>query len=313
MRFPRLSVLLMLVAAPAVAQPAGEPVEAEVVPAEAVVPEPEVAPVTTAEPVAAPEPAPADVTATAAEAEWSDPSLEDDTSESLQLHGWVSQGVMASVENNYLANTTDGSFEFFEAGINVTKELGSDLRAGVQIFAQDLGPIGNYEPVIDWAYIDYRRKPSFAVRAGKFKMPLYLYNERMDTDMTRTAVLMPQAVYDQHYRDVLNAISGFGVYGTVELGGAGSLDYDVYAGAAYIQPRGAIYAVENVVGSRVIWDAPSCMRASAHALYANFTATTQLDDASRDAIIMAGGAAPGWNGTVVQSFDDWKMLGGALE
>ena len=183
MRSLPVSLFLALVAAPAAAQPeAPTPVEpAEPTPVEPV-----------AETTTTPEPTAAEV-----EAAWAETALEDDASESLQMHGWVSQGVMASSGNNYLANTTKGSFEFFEAGLNVTKELGTNLRAGVQIFAQDLGPIGNYAPIIDWAYVDYRSKPWLGVRAGRFKMPLYLYNERMDTDMTRTTVLMPQAVYDQ--------------------------------------------------------------------------------------------------------------------
>lgn len=241
------------------------------------------------------------------------PTIEEDADEVMQLHGWVSQGLMTSTGNNYLANTTDGSFEFFEAGINVTKELGPDLRTGVQIFAQDLGPIGNYAPIIDWAYVDYRKKPWLGIRAGRFKMPLYLYNERMDADMTRTAVLMPQAVYDQHFRDVLNAVSGADVYGTVDLGSGGSLDYDAYAGTVFIQPRGANYDLENVFGTRLIWDAPTCLRVSAHGLYSNFSASAQLDDAERDQVIAAGGAPADWNGVVVESYKNWKMLGGALE
>jgi hypothetical protein len=303
-----MTLFLSLAASNAAAQPDEPPVEAAPVETEPVEAEP-----TFLEPAEPAEPVATTAAPAAVEADWADPSLEDDAGDNLQIHGWVSQGVMASTGNNYLANTTDGSFEFFEAGLNVTKELGTNLRTGVQIFAQDLGPIGNYEPIIDWAYIDYRKKPWLGIRAGRFKMPLYLYNERMDADMTRTTVLMPQAVYDQHFRDVLNAVSGVDVYGTVDLGAAGSLDYDVYAGTVFIQPRGADYELENVIGTRLIWDAPTCLRASAHGLYTNFSASVQLDDAERDAVIMAGGADAGWDGTVTESYNNWKMLGGALE
>lgn len=316
MRFPRLSFALLLAAAPvtsAIAQPAEPWQQADDEPASPVAPEPEPEIAPEPEPTAEPEAVAVPAPVTAADAEWSDPSLAEDTSEVMQIHGWVSQGAFASLHNNYLANTTDGSFEFFEAGLNVTKELGSNLRTGVQIFAQDLGPIGNYEPVIDWAYVDYRRSPGLGVRAGRFKMPLYLYNERMDADMTRTTVLMPQAVYDQHFRDVLNAVSGVDVYGTLDVGGAGTIDYDAYAGTVYIQPRGAVYDLEHVLGARVTWDAPGCMRASSHFLYSNFSAADTVDDATRDAIIMAGGAPAGWDGTVTQDYSNWKMYGGALE
>jgi hypothetical protein len=124
---------------------------------------------------------------------------------------------------------------------------------------------------------------------------------------------MPQAVYDQHYRDVLNAVSGADVYGTVDLGRGGALDYDVYAGTVFIQPRGADYDLENVFGTRVIWDAPTCLRASAHGLYSNFSASAQVSDAERDQIIAAGGADADWDGVVVEKYKNWKMFGGALE
>src|SRR5262245_34093993 len=59
----------------------------------------------------------------------------------LELHGFVSQGYLLSSGNNYLAETTErGSLEFSEVGLNFTAQLTDDLRAGVQLFAHDLGP-----------------------------------------------------------------------------------------------------------------------------------------------------------------------------
>ena len=222
---------------------------------------------------------------------------------------------MVSTGNNYLAHTKRGSFEFFEAGLNVTKELGSKVRAGVQIFAQDLGPIGNYNPIVDWAYIDYQWRPWLGVRVGHFKMPLNLYSDQLDADMSRTSVLMPQAVYDQHFRDVLAAVSGFGLYGQVELAAAGSLDYDVYAGTLFIQPRGSDYDVENLAGTRVIWNTPvPCVRATGHVLYGNFHEKYPLDAATVDAVNMSGMAPPGWDGaSMTTNYDNWTMSGGGLE
>jgi hypothetical protein len=245
---------------------------------------------------------------------WSDPELEETGAESLQIHGWASQGAMLSTDNNYLAHTSRGSFEFFEAGLNVTKELGSDVRAGIQVFAQDLGPIGNYNPIIDWAYIDYRPRPWFGVRAGHFKMPLYLYSDQLDADMTRTTVLMPQGVYDQHYRDVLAAVSGVGVYGHVELDAAGSLDYDVYGGTLFIQPRGSEYDVENLVGSRLVWTTPiPCVKAAGHVLYGNFHEKSGLDAATVSQVEMSGMAPADWDGSLTTNYNNWTMAGGGLE
>src|SRR4051794_10513728 len=62
----------------------------------------------------------------------------------VEIHGFVSQGFLVSSQNDYLAATKKGSFEMSEVGINFTKELTPDLRIGLQLFARDLGPLGNY-------------------------------------------------------------------------------------------------------------------------------------------------------------------------
>lgn len=263
-----------------------------------------------APPPSEPPPPPPPAAAPAAEV-WSDPGLADPTVDSLQLHGWVSQGAMLSTANNYLAYTERGSFEYFEAGVNVTKELGSDVRAGIQIFAQDLGPVGNYAPVIDWAYVDYRIAPVLGVRAGRFKLPLYLYTERMDADMARTSVLMPQAVYDVRFRNVLAALNGVDVYGALDLGGAGVIDYDAYVGTGFL---GDSYDLENVAGARAIWTTPvPCLRVAGHALYTNFTQRVPADPDTAAAVEMAGLAPPDWDGNLRYGFEDWTMVGGAVE
>src|SRR5215475_5305247 len=75
---------------------------------------------------------------------------------SLQIHAFVSQGFILSTGNNYLARSKRGSVEFTEVGINFTMPLTDKLRTGIQLFARDLGPIGNYSAKMDWFYLDYR-------------------------------------------------------------------------------------------------------------------------------------------------------------
>jgi len=38
----------------------------------------------------------------------------------LQVHGFISQGFLYTSDNNYLANSSRGSFEFTELGLNFT-------------------------------------------------------------------------------------------------------------------------------------------------------------------------------------------------
>src|SRR3979409_563684 len=62
----------------------------------------------------------------------------------LQFHGFVSQGFLKTTANDYLIDSSRGSSEFSEAGFNATAQLTDKLRVGLQIFAFELGPIGNF-------------------------------------------------------------------------------------------------------------------------------------------------------------------------
>jgi hypothetical protein len=189
-----------------------------------------------------------------------------DTSDplALEVHGFVSQGFLLGTGNNFLARTKRGSFEFTEVGINFTKQLTNELRAGLQIFARDLGPVGNYDAKLDWFYLDYRFTDWFGIRAGRTKLPFGLYNEVSDVDAAHGVVLLPQSVYPTQNRDFLLAQTGVELYGYVRLGGAGALDYRLYGGTVFLEVEdapGSPYAVTNlnipyVAGGRVLWELP---------------------------------------------------------
>src|SRR5712692_7441501 len=90
---------------------------------------------------------------------------------SIEVHGFASQGFIKTTDNNYLAHSKDGSFEFTEAGINFTKELTDKLRFGLQLFGRKLGPTGDYNAKLDWFYVDYRWADWLGLRAGRVKLP----------------------------------------------------------------------------------------------------------------------------------------------
>jgi hypothetical protein len=186
-----------------------------------------------------------------------------DSAPFVETHGFVSQGLILSTHNNYLTQSKRGSVEFNEVGINFTKTLGDRMSAGVQLFARDLGAVGNYTPKIDWAYLDYRFADWFAARAGRLKVPFGLYNEVNDVDSARVPVLLPQSVYPILNRDILLAQTGGELYGYLRMGGAGSLEYRLYGGTLYIDPPTAKpplqlqdFQVPYVMGARLLWEAP---------------------------------------------------------
>jgi hypothetical protein len=178
----------------------------------------------------------------------------------LDVHGFVSQGALLSTGNNYLARSEHGSFQFTEVGINFTSQLTDRLRLGVQMFAHNLGPVGNYELGADWFYLDYRWRDWLGLRAGRVKVPFGLYNETSDIDAARVAVLLPQGVYPLSNTNYLLAQTGLDLYGYVDLRGAGALDYRVYGGTIYVDtstvPTLKDINVPYVTGARLMWETP---------------------------------------------------------
>ena len=149
----------------------------------------------------------------------------------VDIHGFISQGYMKSNEYDYYVGMKDGSFQINEMGINFATKLTKRLRLGMQLFARDIGKVGNDEVVVDWAYADYYYQEWLGFRAGRMKAPMGLYNESRDVDAVRTGVFLPQSVYFEYLRDSSLATNGVGIYGNIDFGIAGAIDYQFQAGA----------------------------------------------------------------------------------
>ncbi len=184
---------------------------------------------------------------------------------SVEVHGFASQGFVFTTSNNYIDATSEhGSAQFSEVGVNFTKTLVDRLRFGVQLFAQNVGPTGNYNIKADWFYLDYRWRDWLGLRAGRVKIPFGLYNEVNDVDSGRVPILLPQSVYPIDNRNYLLAQTGGELYGYVKLGQAGALDYRGYGGTIYLpttNTAGSPYTIVGfnvpfLVGGRLLWETP---------------------------------------------------------
>jgi hypothetical protein len=182
----------------------------------------------------------------------------------LQIHGFASQGLIKTTKNNYLVkHSTRGSFEFTEAAINLTQSLTDRLRMGLQLFTSQIGSAGDFRVEADWYYLDYRFADWLGLRAGRTKVPFGLYNEINDIDAARVPILLPQAVYPLLSRDLLLAQTGLELYGYLRLGSAGGLEYRVYGGTLYAPapPNSATltvtdFSVPYTYGGRLMWETP---------------------------------------------------------
>lgn len=188
---------------------------------------------------------------------------------SLQFGGFVSQGYLQSSANDYIGETSEGTFDFREYAANVSWASGK-WRIGAQAFGQKLGAYGEDKIKLDWAMVDYQAAQWIGVRAGRVKLPRGLYNESLDVDAVRPFVLLPQSVYDNRLRDFTAAFNGAMLYGNVGLKQAGSLDYRVFYGKMPLStssgasdyfntdapfPNLAI-GIKSALGGSVFWTTP---------------------------------------------------------
>lgn len=204
----------------------------------------------------------------------------------VEIHGFLSQGFLKSNENNYLARSSKGSFDFNEMGINFSTSPAPKLRIGVQLFSRALGDLGEHKVDLDWAFADYRFDDRFGVRVGRIKTPYGFYNQIADIDSLRTTVLLPFGVYDIRFRDMMVALTGAEAYGTLKLGPVGSLDYEVYRGNTQLGTDSSVskvfndagvfvvrkWNVDRIEGGELIWNAPlSGLRFAATLARSSFT------------------------------------------
>jgi len=158
----------------------------------------------------------------------------------VDVHGFLSQGYLKSTEFDFLGiPTKEGTFAYNEAAVNFSGQLSEKLRLGLQLFARDFGSEGNHDVRLDWAVGDYRWNDRLGIRFGKVKMSMGFYNQGRDVDMLRTCILLPQSIYYERMRDMVNAYLGGEIYGVVEDPFGGSLEYELFGGTMDIDEAAA--------------------------------------------------------------------------
>jgi len=164
-----------------------------------------------------------------------------------QVHGFFTQGYAISDHNNYLTmNTSQGTAQMTDGGLNVIWKINDKLRVGAQVYDRYIGELGKGQATLDWALLDYHFRDWLGFRTGKVKTPLGLFNETQDQEFLYTWALLPQAVYPLDLRELTNAHTGGDVYGSLGMKGGGVVSYQMYAGALPADYRsGFLYGIED--------------------------------------------------------------------
>ncbi len=141
------------------------------------------------------------------------------TLDSIQIHGYVTQGFLFSSHNNYLTmNSSSGSLQWTDGAVTVTDTVTDRLNIGVQLHMYQLGQFGGGQVQIDWAQGEYKLSDYFGIRAGKIKTVLGLYNDSQDVEPVFLWSLLPQAIYPIDNRGFMLSQLGGAAYGELPLG-----------------------------------------------------------------------------------------------
>lgn len=132
----------------------------------------------------------------------------------VKVHGFVNQVYLNTDGNNYLGDTINGSWDYQEAGLNLSYRPFNKIRLATQVISRD---VGNYDPnedplKLDYAIASYKAftAPSneITVSIGKMKLPQGFYSDALDAPVNRNGILLPQVMYYDYSRNNYLGING---------------------------------------------------------------------------------------------------------
>ncbi len=151
---------------------------------------------------------------------WKDPfeKLGSYLPESLQIHGFLSQGYLRTSDNNFFGKTTNmGSLDFRELGINGSWRPLKDLQLSLQVLSRKAGQTDDGYVRIDFGSLSYTAfstaEDVWGIRLGRVINPYGLYNDTRDMPFTRPSILLPQSIYFDVNRQLALSSDGGQLFG----------------------------------------------------------------------------------------------------
>ena len=155
----------------------------------------------------------------------------------LQLHGFLTQGVVITSDNNFLGQSNKkASIDFREIGVNASLRPTSDVQLSAGLLSHEAGRADDSNVRLDYGLIDWTASSSEqgrgGIRLGRVKNGFGLYNKTRDVAFTRPSILLPQSIYFERTRNLTVSADGAELY-LDRYGEAGSLFVTLALG----QPR----------------------------------------------------------------------------
>ena len=135
----------------------------------------------------------------------------------LQLHGFLTQGVVITSDNNFLGQSSKkASTDFREIGVNGSLRPTSDVQLSAGLLSHKAGATDNSEVRLDYGLIDWtvssNEQGRGGIRLGRVKIAYGLYNKTRDVALTRPSILLPQSIYFERTRNLTVASDGAELY-----------------------------------------------------------------------------------------------------
>ncbi|CAH1906062.1 conserved exported hypothetical protein [Candidatus Nitrotoga sp. HW29] len=135
----------------------------------------------------------------------------------IQLHGFLTQGVVTTSDNNFLGQSHNkASTDFREIGVNASLRATTDVQVSAGLLSHKAGATDNGEIRLDYGFIDWtissNEQGRSGVRLGRVKNSYGLYNKTRDVAFTRPSVLLPQSIYFERSRNLTLAGDGAEFY-----------------------------------------------------------------------------------------------------
>jgi hypothetical protein len=186
--------------------------------------------------------------------------LASSTAQAIQFDGFMTAGAAMIVDiddadkgNVYIGGLGDRGITenlTFEKDTRFGLQISSDVTDNMSVVAQILGrgDQGNFNAVIEWAYIDYEFHETTSVHVGKIKQPVYLVNDYVEVGYAYPWIRPPQEVY--LLNNPLNTVNGIELLLQFTVG-PGTLSFQPYLGSNrddIPNAQGAYFEAENIYG-----------------------------------------------------------------
>ena len=146
------------------------------------------------------------------------PLLAQELGHGLQAHGFISQSLAYTSDNNVGGRSDDAlASSLREVGANLSWRPTPDWLLSGQALARWAGETDNGELRLDYGFVDRtlfaNGEDQVGVRAGKIKNPYGFFNTTRDVAHTRPGIIMPQSIYLDRIRNFILSAPGFAAYG----------------------------------------------------------------------------------------------------